>query len=599
MFVSVFIEYHSRFEYGLVNHALCAAVRDLVHEFTVLVTQLEAQFRLGQLTIQKLWFYVQPSLKSLRALFDLTLAVKKGSCRGGALLSLLHDLQTCAAGDATVQTLYAFLLKKASVPFFEQLSQWLYKGQVVDPYLEFMIEEQKSVRKESVSEDYNDTYWEQRYQLRLEHVPRFMDALGSKILTTGKYLNVLQECGMPIEQPSAAPKGASQAHWMLDSNLSAAELTAAIEAAHAFASTRLLEVLVGPYRLLERLGTLKHYFLLDRGDFLVHFLDMADAELGKLRNTISVSKLQSLWELAVRSGCSFEGDTFRDDLRCQLSFTSLVDQLLRIISISSADGGAEPAVLAKPETLSGFDCFSLDFKVRWPISLILNRKSMTKYQMLFRHLFYFKHLERQLSSSWAEHKTAKRLHLRQHPLLVKSVSLRQRMLSFLQNFQYYILFEVVEPNWRTFVDGKMAAAANVDELLRYHQDFLDTCLKEAMLTNPKLLKIVHKISVTCLVFAGYSERLMRTISGEFGKASLSTTLSDEGLDRAFQRYNENFLYHLKLLIEALNFYSATDCEHHMTNLIARLDFNDFYSTTLPSRMASLPSATDRLKSSAR
>ena len=29
-------------------------------------------------------------------------------------------------------------------------------------------------------------------------------------------------------------------------------------------------------------------------------------------------------------------------------------------------------------------------------------------------------------------------------------ALRQRMLNFVQNFEYYMMFEVVEPNWHIF-----------------------------------------------------------------------------------------------------------------------------------------------------
>lgn len=46
----------------------------------------------------------------------------------------------------------------------------------------------------------------------------------------------------------------------------------------------------------------------------------------------------------------------------------------------------------------------LSFSVRWPLSLVLSKKSLTKYQLLFRHLFFAKHVQRLLSkNSWREH----------------------------------------------------------------------------------------------------------------------------------------------------------------------------------------------------
>lgn len=32
-------------------------------------------------------------------------------------------------------------------------------------------------------------------------------------------------------------------------------------------------------------------------------------------------------------------------------------------------------------------------------------------------------------------------------------------------------------------------ATTIDEVLKYHNDFLDTCLKECMLTDPNLIKV--------------------------------------------------------------------------------------------------------------
>lgn len=33
--------------------------------------------------------------------------------------------------------------------------------------------------------------------------------------------------------------------------------------------------------------------------------------------------------------------------------------------------------------------------------------------------------------------------------------------------------------------------STVDQVLQYHSDFLDTCLKECMLTNAKLLRVSY------------------------------------------------------------------------------------------------------------
>ena len=67
------------------------------------------------------------------------------------------------------------------------------------------------------------------------------------------------------------------------------------------------------------------------------------------------------------------------------------------------------------------------------------RKSLACYQMLLRHLLFCKHVERLLCSVWISTKVTKRSSFEQ---FTKSFALRQKMLNFLQNLEYYMTFEV-------------------------------------------------------------------------------------------------------------------------------------------------------------
>ena len=70
--------------------------------------------------------------------------------------------------------------------------------------------------QEDLRQDYNTKYWDQRYTIRLKAgagkdvtvfnnplVPWFLRGTADKILTTGKYLNVIRECGRGIACPVA------------------------------------------------------------------------------------------------------------------------------------------------------------------------------------------------------------------------------------------------------------------------------------------------------------------------------------------------------------------------------------------------------------
>ena len=81
---------------------------------------------------------------------------------------------------------------------------------------------------------------------------------------------------------------------------------------------------------------------------------------------------------------------------------NLTDQLLRIV------GGHDGAPRApEPERTPGLYAFTFDYKVGWPCSLVISKNAMIKYQLLFRHLFHCKHVERQLSASWLAQQATK------------------------------------------------------------------------------------------------------------------------------------------------------------------------------------------------
>lgn len=61
-------------------------------------------------------------------------SVDKGGCTGGSTLSLLHDKTFNYTGDSQAQELCLYLTKAASVPYFEILEKWIYRGIINDPY---------------------------------------------------------------------------------------------------------------------------------------------------------------------------------------------------------------------------------------------------------------------------------------------------------------------------------------------------------------------------------------------------------------------------------------------------------------------------------
>ncbi|KAL1293291.1 gamma-tubulin complex component 2 isoform X2 [Arachis ipaensis] len=497
LLINQFVESRSQFQNGLVNHAFSAALRALLLDYQAMVAQLEHQFRLGRLSLQGLWFYCQPMMGSMQALSIVIQKAASNNFSGSAVLNLLQSQAKAMAGDNAVRLLLEKMTQCASNAYMSILERWVYEGVIDDPYGEFFIAEDKSFQKESLTQDYDAKYWGQRYSLK-DGIPSFLANIAQTILTTGKYLNVMRECGHNVQVPqsenSKLMSSGSNHHYL-----------ECIKAAYNFASRELLNLIKEKYDLMGKLRSIKHYLLLDQGDFLVHFMDIARDELAKKPDEVSVEKLQSLLDLALRTTAA-AADPLHEGVTCVVERSSLLKRSSTFKDLELSQRSSGDNDLEEPVSITSLETFSLSYKVQWPLSIVLSRKALTRYQLIFRFLFHCKHVERQLCGAWQVHQGVKALNTR-GTALSRSSLLCRSMLKFINSLLHYLTFEVIEPNWHVMHD-RLQSANSIDEVIQHHDFFLDKCLRECLLLLPELLKKVQKLESMCLQYAAATQWLI-------------------------------------------------------------------------------------------
>ncbi len=572
--VRAFIESRHEFKHGYVSHALAAEMRDLLNDWHTLIVQLEHQRNIGSLSLQAAWFYCQPAAPALRLMASV--ASRAYHLKGASILNLLHREGCEHAGDGAVSALVQRLSKATSAPYSRAIELWVYDGQVDDPYDEFLIVERREMKKTSLADDYNSAYWTKRYSLR-EEIPQFIGKqLAQKILTTGRYLNAVRETKVSAiaELPAKPRDGLGKMYFGPNMIIGTGKYADRIDDRFEHASRKLLQIMWEDGELKSRLMSMKMYFLLARGDYLVHFLDTAASELEKDADDIRLPKLQTLLDIAVKSS-STATDHHGDDLLCSIDGHGLSRQL------SSIDDDDSAAVTPSKATgdgdeLSGFDAFVLDYDTPWPASVVLNRRAVTKYQILFRHLFNFKCAERELCAGWQRLQVMRGAQLGR--MFAQAHTLTQRMLNFLQNYLYYITNEVIEPHWDRMI-ARVDDAQSVDELIAGHDAFLEACMKDAMLFWPKILKRLERARAACLRFARDSQRFADTIE-RLKENSMDAMTADrlvaleEEIEAVTSDTRSQFRHLLGDLLNALN--DAGDVDTNVASLLSRLDFNGYY-----------------------
>ena len=563
-----FIESRQEFRHGYVSHALAAEMRELMNDWHTLVVQLEHQRNIGSLSLQAAWFYCQPAAPALRLMASI--ASRSFYLKGASVLNLLHREGCEHAGDSAVLALVQRLSKAASAPYSRAIELWVYDGQVDDPYDEFLIVEREGIKKRSLMDDYNSTYWTERYSLR-EEIPQFIgDQLAQKILTTGRYLNAVRETKVSAiaELPVKPNDGLGKMQFGPNMIVGTGKYADRIEDRFEHASSKLLRIMLEDGDLKARLSSMKSYFLLARGDFLMHFLDIAEEQLVKEVEDIRQSQLQTILDLAVRSS-SAVSDEHAEELLASIDGHGLLRRLV------DTDDEASLREAAGAEELVGFDAFVLDCETPWPASIVLNRRAVTKYQILFRHLFEFKCAERNLCAGWQRLQAMRGNTLGR--MFAKAHALTQRMLNFLQNYLYYVTNEVIEPYWDK-LNSRMDGARSADELIDFHDTFLESCMKGSMLFSPNILKRLERLRAATVRFARDSARFVdnieRAVGDSIDAANALDALSEE-VEAVLSDADSQFTQLLGDLLNTMN--DAGDVDMNLTSLCSRLDFNGFYS----------------------
>ena len=509
------------YEYGFVMQAFCERLQVICCDFVTFVGQLEKTYHqeqphVGQL--RALLVNLRSSMHSMWVLNQATEVVRHE--KGGALLNALRDLKLSLSGDSVASDILTGLLEAAAAPYMTILSQWVRDGILYDPHKEFMIEYHKAKS------------WENRYTLTNCHVLKGLlsdsKQTVSEILSTGRYWNAVRLCRKEVRTDNDDNRDMHLAYHSTSSVISSF-----VRSMYQKASRVLVDLLLDDCRLLDMLRLTKRYFLLDHGDFFVHFMDAAEDELLKEISSVSHGRIHHWLNTSIhlteqdRDGGLMEDRSESDmpvlspsSIEGRFASESLMDHLDKLHAESGGlDTHEAPTPLRHAyggmasEGLTGLDVFVVDFaSVPFPLSLVLTTPVMESYRLLFRHLFFAKHVERRLVGIWQDHLAVRELQS-SRGALGRTFLLRQRMLHLLQNLIYYMMLEVIEPNWiemqNLISDPDARTKMTVDDIIEIHTNFLRKTLEACLLTNRNLLRALTKLMNTCLLFSDQMKRFMK------------------------------------------------------------------------------------------
>ena len=464
---------------GLLSQSLRAAIAGELRSYLGLVAILEGQIRralsslddkeprggIGKagVTLKRCVVWTREATMGLRLMS--LISEESKSKRGGQLISLIHGFSS-SHGDPMVGAFAERLLIHVTRPFYDMLRQWIYDGELSDPYHEFFVSEQdpNSINdaQDGRSRGGASSVWEDKYKLNDDMVPSIITQdFAQKVFLIGKSLNFIRY-------------GCGDSQWVEDYSKAAskelrygdtATLETWIDEAYKTTMTRLIHLMAEKFHLFEHLKALKNYILLGQGDFIALLMESLSSNLDRPAGAQYRHTLTAQLEHAIRGS------------NAQYDSPEVLRRLdARMLQLSHGD--------------IGWDCFTLEYKIDAPVDVVVTEWGNRQYLKVFNFLWRIKRVEFALSSTWRKCMTGARGVLQgEDPNVVQAWKVTRgvlaEMIHFIGQLQYYILFEVIESSWDELQTAIHKEGCTLDDLIKAHTKYLNAITHKGLLGAKK------------------------------------------------------------------------------------------------------------------
>ena len=464
---------------GLLGQSLRAAIAGELRSYLGLVATLEGQIRralssldekaprggIGKagVTLKRCVVWTREATMGLRLMS--LISEESKSKRGGQLISLIYGFSS-SHGDPMVGAFAERLLIHVTRPFYDMLRQWIYDGELSDPYHEFFVSEQDPNAANDTPDGRGrggaSSVWEDKYKLDEDMVPSIITQdFAQKVFLIGKSLNFIRYgCGDSqwVEEYS---KAASKELRYGDT----ATLETWIDEAYKTTMARLIHLMAEKFHLFDHLKALKNYILLGQGDFIALLMESLSSNLDRPAGAQYRHTLTAQLEHAIRGS------------NAQYDSSEVLRRLdARMLQLSHGD--------------IGWDCFTLEYKIDAPVDVVVTEWGKRQYLKVFNFLWRIKRVEFALSSTWRQCMTGARGVLQGEDASVTQAWKLTRgslaeMIHFIGQLQYYILFEVIESSWDELQTAIHKEGCTLDDLIKAHTKYLNAITHKGLLGAKK------------------------------------------------------------------------------------------------------------------
>ncbi|KAI4943373.1 hypothetical protein J4E91_009572 [Alternaria rosae] len=496
---------------GLIEQSFRAALAKELRAYLGLVATLEGQIKraLAQLheastpqgvskagvTLKRCVIWIREPTMGLR-LMSLMVEESKRK-KGGELIALIHSF-SLNHGDPYVMNFAERLLSDVTRPFYDMLRQWVYDGELADPFGEFFVSEQSEddILEANGNEGKGGatSVWEDKYRLNDKMVPTIVtDDFAKKVFLIGKTLNFIRYgCGDAAWVDTYSKEASKELQYGDTANLERS-----IGDAYKTTMARLIDLMGNKFKLFDHLQALKQYMLLGAGDFIAVLMESLSSNLDRPANTQYRHTLTAQLEHAVRNS------------NAQFDTSDVLRRLdSRMLELSHGE--------------IGWDVFTLEYKIDAPVDVIVTPFGSKQYLKVFNFLWRVKRVEFALGSTWRRCMTGARGVLgtvadKLGADWKKARCAMAEMVHFINQLQHYILFEVIESSWIDLQRALNKPESTLDDMIEAHAIYLNNITRKGLLGSSSIdfTGQLHELLKTMLAYKDAVDGLYSFSVAEF------------------------------------------------------------------------------------
>ena len=545
--------------------------------------------------------------------------------KGSPVLSQIYSYANFMNCDEYLKN----ILNEVSKPFIIFIISWIKYGEFQDPYKEFFIEIKENIN--------NDDIWKSKYELKSRNVPNFMKRDDiNKIFEIGKCINFLRNyCNIKynlsnlqkiisyilkkyskkennsdninedIDMISTSEENSDSNENNLEKfdkefnygidkdeiifelksyelcldfikfifnpknqeevlNFSfIREILSNISIIHKLINKELVRIIFQKFKFIPNIQSINKYLLLGQGDMIQVLMESLYEELKKPASSIFKHTLQSCLESAINTTNAYYNDK---DCLNKLN--------IKLLNQTTGD--------------IGWDIFCLDYKIDYPLNIIISNKSLIDYQKLFFFLWKIKRLEySQKHQVWRKFMTYSQISGKNFDIFRKniqrSMQFNQEIIHFITCLHNYLTLEVLETQYKKLMK-ELKSINNLGELINSHNEFIENIKKKCFLDENSIF--IHRkliiIFEIILRFRTAHDVLTNTLLDvqflqdedfEENEESLQKQYIQESIKQISALY-DNFKTEI---IDLINIIKNFGGNPNLKYLAMKLDFNYYYS----------------------